>query len=318
MQTVNTDIENTENTDIENIENTDIENTGTTENIENIENTDTTENVDTTENTDTENIENTDTTENVENAFSVLQTAYRFDEHGHYMNAEQIMLDPITSAPLMPDDCVSFAPDAEKLKTCWAKLNSDHSEWTYQVKPTTAKECIGISVKHEDQCPWAYEVRDLFEKLCAADSEHYRVVRDANLVQTVEAIPEKTFEELKTEKLQTLSAEASRFQAWNCKDMHIKSSLGFEINSDQCSQNNIQILIGMLPDDTTTTSFKIYDNTFKALTKPQLNILLSECEQAGLALYQTKFALQSAIEAAKTKEDLDAIKIEFVMMNFFE
>ena len=232
------------------------------------------------------------------------------------MNAEQIMLDPITSAPLMPDDCVSFAPDAEKLKTCWAKLNSDHSEWTYQVKPTTAKECIGISVKHEDQCPWAYEVRDLFEKLCAADSEHYRVVRDANLVQTVEAIPEKTFEELKTEKLQTLSAEASRFQAWNCKDMHIKSSLGFEINSDQCSQNNIQILIGMLPDDTATTSFKIYDNTFKALTKPQLKILLSECERAGLALYQTKFALQSAIEAAKTKEDLDAIKIEFIMMDF--
>ena len=282
--------------------------------IENTENVDTTENV---ENTGTtENIENTDTTENVENAFSVLQTAYRFDEHGHYMNAEQIMLDPITSAPLMPDDCVSFAPDAEKLKTCWAKLNSDHSEWTYQVKPTTAKECIGISVKHEDQCPWAYEVRDLFEKLCAADSEHYRVVRDANLVQTVEAIPEKTFEELKTEKLQALSAEASRFQAWNCKDMHIKSSLGFEINSDQCSQNNIQILIGMLPDDTATTSFKIYDNTFKALTKPQLKILLSECERAGLALYQTKFALQSAIEAAKTKEDLDAIKIEFVMMDF--
>ena len=206
--------------------------------------------------------------------------------------------------------------DAEKLKTCWAKLNSDHSEWTYQVKPTTAKECIGISVKHEDQCPWAYEVRDLFEKLCAADSEHYRVTRDANLVQTVEAIPEKTFEELKTEKLQALSAEASRFQAWNCKDMYIKSSLGFEINSDQCSQNNIQILIGMLPDDTATTSFKIYDNTFKALTKPQLKILLSECEQAGLALYQTKFALQGAIGAAKTKEDLDAIKIEFTMMDF--
>ena len=122
--------------------------------IENSVNTENTENVDTTENTDIENsvntgnIENIENTENtdIENAFSVLQTAYRFDEHGHYMNAEQIMLDPITSAPLMPDDCVSFAPDAEKLKTCWAKLNSDHSEWTYQVKPTTAKECIGISV----------------------------------------------------------------------------------------------------------------------------------------------------------------------------
>ena len=213
-------------------------------------------------------------------------------------------------------DCVAFAPDTEKLKTCWAKLNSDHTEWVYQTKPTTAAECIGLSVKHEDQCLWAYEVRDLFEKLCAEDPEHYRVTRDEELTQTVEAIPEKTFEELKTEKLQALSAEASKFQAWNCKDMYVTSSLGFKINSDQCSQNNIQILIGLLSNDTTTTSFKIYDNTFKDLTRPQLKTLLTECEQAGLALYQTKFALQAAINAAETKEDLDAIKVEFIMMDF--
>lgn len=34
-----------------------------------------------------------------------------------------------------------------------------------------------------------------------------------------------------------------------------------------------------------------YDNIFKALNKHQLKILLSECEQAVLALYQTKFEL---------------------------
>ena len=245
-----------------------------------------------------------------------METAYRFDKHGRYMNAEQIMLDPFTSAPLMPDDCVIFAPDENKLKTSWAVLNSDHTEWEYQTKPTTAKECIGISVKHEDQCPWAYEVRDLFEKLCAEDSEHYHVVRDEELTQTVEAIPEKTFEELKTAKLQALSSESSKYQAWNCKEMYITSSLGFAVNSDQCSQNNISVLIGMLPDDTTTTNFKVYDNTFKALNKPQLKILLAECEKAGLALYQTKFALQAAINKATTKEELDAIEIKFEMADF--
>lgn len=245
-----------------------------------------------------------------------IATAYRYDEHGHYMNAETVMEDPLSGGLLIPEDCVEFAPDEEKLQTSWAKLNAKKTAWTYTTKPTTAAECVGISVKHSDQCPWAYEVRDLFEKLCAEDSEHYHVVRDDELTQTVEAIPEKTFEELKTSKLQALSSESSKYQAWNCKEMYITSSLGFAVNSDQCSQNNISVLIGMLPDDTTTTSFKVYDNTFKALNKPQLKTLLSECAQAGLALYQTKFGLQEAINKATTKEELDAIEIKFEMADF--
>lgn len=63
-------------------------------------------------------------------------------------------------------------------------------------------------------------------------------------------------------------------------------------------------------------AFKVYDNIFKALNKPQLNTLLSECAQAGLVLYQTKFALQAAINKATTKEELDAIEIKFEMADF--
>ena len=84
----------------------------------------------------------------------------------------------------------------------------------------------------------------------------------------------------------------------------------------QCNQNNISVLIGMLPDETITTSFKVYDNTFKVLNRPQLKTLLSECAQAGLALYQTKFALQAAINKTATKEELDAIKIKFEKADF--
>ena len=243
-------------------------------------------------------------------------TAYSFDEHGHFKCATMIMSDPVSGELLVPADCVTFAPDEKKLKTSWAVLNDTRTKWIYKEKPTTAAECVGIQVKHSDQCPWAYEMRALFEKLCAEDSEHYRVARDGDLTQTVEAIPEKTFEELKAEKLQELSAEASKYQAWNCKEMYITSSLGFAVNSDQCSQNNISVLIGMLPDDTTTTDFKVYDNTFKALNKPQLKTLLSECAQAGLALYKTKFALQAAIEKAATEKELDAIVIKFEMADF--
>lgn len=243
-------------------------------------------------------------------------TAYSFDKHGHYKNATMIMRDPVNGELLLPPDCVLFAPDEKKLQTSWAMLNSEHTAWEYTSKPISAAECVGISVKHEDQCPWAYEMRDLMEKLCKADSEHYRTTRDDDLTLTVEAIPEKTLEELRSEKLQALSSESAKYQAWNCKDMYITSSLGFAVNSDQCSQNNISILIGMLPDEVTTTNFKIYDNSFKALNKPQLTTLLAECESAGLELYQTKFKLQALINTAKTKEELEAIKIEFVMKDF--
>ena len=63
-------------------------------------------------------------------------------------------------------------------------------------------------------------------------------------------------------------------------------------------------------------AFKVYDNIFKALNKHQLKILLSECEKAVLALYQTKFELQEAINKATTKEEFDAIEIKFKMADF--
>ena len=103
-----------------------------------------------------------------------------------------------------------------------------------------------------------------------------------------------TFDELKTEKLSKLHSESSKFQSWNCSDMYIKSSLGVTANADQCSQNNIAVLIKMLPDDEKTISFKLFDNSFKDLNRVELQTLLSECQKNGLAMYQQKFALQSA------------------------
>lgn len=63
------------------------------------------------------------------------------------------MNDPISGEMLVPADCVTFAPDEKKLKTSWAVLNDTRTKWTYQQKPTTAAECVGIKVKHSDQCP---------------------------------------------------------------------------------------------------------------------------------------------------------------------
>ena len=128
--------------------------------------------------------------------------------------------------------------------------------------------------------------------------------------------PKPTFEELKQTKLLELSNMSAKYQSWNCDEMYITSSLGMKINADQCSQNNIAVLIELLPTDETTTSFKIYDNTFKVLNKSQLQTLLKECQQNGLALYQQKFAIQAEIAKATTKEELDAIVIDFVNADY--
>ena len=128
--------------------------------------------------------------------------------------------------------------------------------------------------------------------------------------------PKKSLSELKSDKLSKLHSESSKFQSWNCSDMYIKSSLGITVNADQCSQNNIAVLIEMLPDDEKTTSFKLFDNSFKDLNRVELQTLLSECHKNGLALYQQKFAIQAEIVKATTKEELDAIVIDFVNADY--
>lgn len=240
--------------------------------------------------------------------------AYKYDEHGHYEHSVLVMEDPLGGGLLVPSDCVEFAPDEDKLKSSWAKLNADKTAWEYTVKPTAASECIGMSVKHSDQCMWAHEVRALFETLCNADNEHYRVVRDDNLTQTVEAIPEKTFEELQTAKLQNLESKASQFDnLMKCDAMVIKSSLGFNANADIRSQNNID---GLLSADKEPVQYRDADNVFHSLSLNNLSTLKIECIQNGQNLYVQKWAYQQQILACTTKEELDAIELNFVMMDF--
>ena len=149
------------------------------------------------------------------------------------------------------------------------------------------------------------------------DSENYKLVRNPETMSwRVEKIPEKTFEELKEIRLTELANKSSDFQSYNCKDMYVTSSLGFAVNADQCSIKNMETLIELLPDDTTTTAYKIYDNSFKDLNRVELATLKAEAEANGLALYQQKFALQAKINACTTKEELEAIEIVFVMQDY--
>ena len=128
--------------------------------------------------------------------------------------------------------------------------------------------------------------------------------------------PTQNLNELKSEKLSELTSITSKFdnQLVNT-DMIIKSSLGFTINADLRSQNNLRglISVGIEP-----VNFVTADNSVKSLTLEQLNILLNECAQNGQHLYLLKWQYRERIEQAKTVEDLNKIVFKFEMKDFSE
>lgn len=95
--------------------------------------------------------------------------------------------------------------------------------------------------------------------------------------------------------------------------MIIKSSLGFTINTDLRSQNNLRglIAVGIEP-----VNFVIADNSVQRLSLEQLNILLNECALNGQNLYLQKWAYKSHIENAQTVEELNKIVFKFTMRDF--
>ena len=124
----------------------------------------------------------------------------------------------------------------------------------------------------------------------------------------------KTLDELKAEKLSELTLITSKFdnQLVN-NEMVINSSLGFKVNADLRSQNNLRglITIGVEP-----VNFVTADNSVKSLSLKQLNVLLNECAQNGQHLYLLKWRYREQIEQTKTVEELNAIEFKFTMKDF--
>ena len=123
--------------------------------------------------------------------------------------------------------------------------------------------------------------------------------------------PEKTLDELKSDKLAELSTKASSFEQTENKEMYIISSLGYKVNADPKALRNIEVLI-----DIGTTQFRNYDNETVEVTTDNLKTIKSEIGINAVRLYQQKWAFEDLINKAETKEELDAIEIKFNMMDF--
>lgn len=142
----------------------------------------------------------------------------------------------------------------------------------------------------------------------------YQIKETETKIQALDYDDSEKFENAKNAKLAELTAITSKFdnQLVN-NEMIIKSSLGFSINADLRSQNNLRglIAVGVEP-----VNFMTADNSVKSLSLKQLNTLLNECALNGQNLYLQKWSYKSQIEQAQTAEELNKIVFKFEMKDF--
>lgn len=93
---------------------------------------------------------------------------------------------------------------------------------------------------------------------------------------------------------------------------HITSSTGYVVNANNTAKQNIDGLItAMTAQNMTTVNFMTYDNTLAQLTLEQLKTIQLELIAYGNNLYARKWSLRGQIEACKTKQEVDAIVIDY-------
>ena len=125
-----------------------------------------------------------------------------------------------------------------------------------------------------------------------------------------------TLAEMKGFKLMQVENATTGFDAER-KDsgMTFKSSLGFTVDGDARSRDNLSglINIGVEP-----VAFRDHDNGDHQLSLNDLRTLLREAQMNGAMLYQQKWKLQAKIESTKSLKALKAIEIVFKMADFTE
>lgn len=129
-------------------------------------------------------------------------------------------------------------------------------------------------------------------------------------------VPEPTLAEVRAEKLSELAAKFSAAEA----EAHLTSSLGIVINAGEKANRDIDGLLKLTEarPEMETVNFCCYDNTETPVTTADLKTMQIEVILSGHALYQQKWSFRRAITAATSKEELEAIKIEFAFSDFSE
>lgn len=137
-----------------------------------------------------------------------------------------------------------------------------------------------------------------------------------------------TVDELKERKLQELKVKTDAFEDNLNTSMMIQSSIGYPMNADRRSQQNIQGMVAMAEAQIAsgavqqsdggelTVPYRCGDNVTRDLTISQLKTVLMEALVNGQNLYTQKWELEQQIAAAQSAEDVANIAIDFKMTDF--
>ena len=237
------------------------------------------------------------------------------DEDGYFDGMVACMADAKGSL-MLGADCYDIAAPEDDGKHFY-KLSADKNGWEAEAIPQTAEECVGIVLDHHKQTERIHKLRTVFDEL-TKNSTTYRLVQDPETnARSIEKIPEKTVEEVRTEKMRALDAA---FMSWYEDGATVVSSLGFEADSDQRAISDVNGLVTAVEAQATLSDsgviFMDAHNEGHQLTLDQLKLLQLEIIGAGSAAYQEKWKLRDAIEKAKTKEELEKIEIAFHPADF--
>ena len=123
-----------------------------------------------------------------------------------------------------------------------------------------------------------------------------------------------TLAEMKGFKKQQVENATAGFDAER-KDsgMTFKSSLGFVVDGDARSRDNLSGLINIGVEPVT---FRDHDNVDHSLNLADIETLLREARKNVALLYQQKWQIQEAIGKCGTLDALKAIEIRFTMADF--
>jgi len=95
--------------------------------------------------------------------------------------------------------------------------------------------------------------------------------------------------------------------------MFFKSSLGFSVDGDARSRENLDGLVFLGSEPVT---FRDHDNVDHSLNLADIETLLREAKKNVALLYQQKWQIQEAIRKCGTLDALKAIEIRFTMADF--
>ena len=113
-------------------------------------------------------------------------------------------------------------------------------------------------------------------------------------------------------KAAKLTELATAFEEANARGHFASPTLGFEVDATERANRDVQGLLTLLEaSGGTETPYCDYGNAMRTVTLEQLRALQLELIAYGQALYARKWALRTAIAAAASVEEVEAVEIEF-------